>query len=195
MKKTHKTILLMAIGAVLMFMAVSCGVTKDTTVYDEGKFLFINIDKESTQTLFLWSAIVVAIYWFFRIIESKGLKDEIRVLEGRDESSITFEEVGNKLLETADIVMDSDKANDTVRGFYVIVRIAPALSLIFPILAFWSWIIHSRGVLYWVFCVVSFLAIWFLPKWLGFDNSKIVNLWFYLWSIITVIACLIMIFI
>ena len=31
----------MAIGAVLMFMAVSCGVTKDTTVYDEGKFLFI----------------------------------------------------------------------------------------------------------------------------------------------------------
>ena len=75
MKKTNKTILLMAIVAALMFLAVSCGVTKDTTVYDEGKFLFINIDKESTQTLFLWSAIVVAIYWFFLITESKGLKD------------------------------------------------------------------------------------------------------------------------
>ena len=67
MKKTHKTILLMAMGAVLMFMAVSCGVNEEASEgYSAKDFLFISIDPDVTWFSFGMLSACVGFYWFAR---------------------------------------------------------------------------------------------------------------------------------
>ena len=185
MKKTHKTILLMAIGAVLMFMAVSCGVNEEASEgYSAKDFLFISIDPDVTWFSFGMLSACVGFYWFARYLVMRDLREE--------DPSISYLEAEDYIMHYADSEIDKmeeEKNESTIARFFIYsLRGFPYLCRVTPVMMFYSWFFYWDNLPYWIFTVLTCLAIRFVPRWLGLDLSRFYNKWIVNWSIFSLVV-------
>ena len=73
----------------------------------------------------------------------------------------------------------------------LILLVIPFVCAVSPILIVYSWLIHTRGILYWLLCIATYLAFRFVPKWLGIDMTKFLGIWTQVWLMLCALIYLI----
>jgi len=176
MKKTNKTILLMAVVAALMFLAASCGATEDE-MYTAKDFLFIKVDIDMTWISFGVLCMYLAVYWIGRFLVMREIRE--------DYPSISYSEAEDYIMEYADSEWDKAKAenNRVVEFFWMGLRCGPFFCRVTPVMMVYSWFFDFVHLPYWIFTVLTCLALRFVPRWLGVDLSRFYNKWIVIWSI------------
>ena len=183
----------MAAVAVLMVLATSCGINVDTKPSSDeiGKFLFVEIDKSMTEFCFLFVGVILVVYWaFFFWYKRSFVKKSEEILENILGHERKFSMVNSHSLFIEEVEKEIEAYPDDtfVRMVLFAIKGAKTICLAMPILVFYSWIIPTRGILYWALCIATFLAFKFIPGRLGIDTRKISIIWMYIWTVITLIV-------
>jgi hypothetical protein len=181
MKKTNKTILLMAVAAILMIIAASCGAAEED-MYSAKDFLFIKVDVDSTWISFALLCMLLAGYWFCRFHIMKELKEE--------DPSITYWEAEDYIMDIAssNLYEEREGKGDIETFIWGSLRIGPFLCRVTPVMMVYSWFFDRWHLPYWIFTVLTCLALRFVPKWLGLDLSRFYSKWIVIWSIFSFVV-------
>ncbi len=177
--------ILLTMGALLLpILMTSCGITDKTENQNIVYFLFGLIDKYQSGKFFLLSTIAAAIYWVLYFINKRKYKEERMYGECENDSGkgydyFLFKKGINKLAGR------SDTFNTIINLFsffcYAFPFVCPALA----VLLFYSWIIHSRGALYWIVCIATYIVLF--PK-----SPKSRSVWVKVWSVISLAGFILM---
>ena len=181
MEKTKKTILLMAVAAILMIIAASCGAA-EKDMYSARDFLFIKVDTQSTAIGFGFLCVILAGYWIGRSTVMKELR--------RKDPSISYVEAEDLILNIASSRSDEADANE--EKFNSIIWgglwMGPFFCRVTPVMMVYSWFFDRWHLTYWIFTVLTCLALRFIPKWLGLDLRHFYSKWIVIWSIFSLVV-------
>ena len=181
MKKTNKTILLMAVAAILMIIAASCGAAEED-MYSAKDFLFIKVDTGATETCFIILCVLLAGYWISRCLIMKELKEE--------DPSITYWEAEDYIMDIANLNLSEKKEENGNVGAFLwgSLRMGPFFCRVTPVMMVYSWFFDKMHLPYWIFTVLTCLALRFVPRWLGLDLSRFYSIWIVIWSIFSLVV-------
>ena len=181
MKKSKKTILLMAVAAILMIIAASCGAAEED-MYSAKDFLFIKVDTTSTAFGFGFLCMLLAGYWIGRSIVMKELR--------RKDPSISYVEAEDLILNIASSRADEADANEEKFNSVIWggLWMGPFFCRVTPVMMVYSWFFDRWHLNYWIFTVLTCLALRFIPKWLGLDLRRFYSKWIVIWSVFSLVV-------
>lgn len=178
----HKTILLTTGVLLLSILMTSCGITDKTENQNIVHFFFGLIDKDQSETFFLVSTVAAAIYWTVYFINKREYRESRMYEECENDPRKGYEYF---LLEKGNLrwggTNTGGAGSQILGGFMSLCYGFPYLCPALAVLLFYSWIIHSRGVLYWIVCVATYIVLF--PK-----SQKSRALWVKVWSVVSAVG-------
>ena len=183
MRQKHLNLLLFMLIAACAVFAVSCGFYPDTFTREPDKFLFLEIDKGATLLLLAIAGALLIGYWWERIEflkKNPNLSyDQLYLLAYKQISLVDVVEYFN----TAET---DDKSLATAEA---VVYFAHFEARLVPVMILWSRFIDpwGRGFLYWLFVILTCLALRYGPEMLGINMLGFRKKWIVIWSIICVL--------
>ena len=183
MRQKHLNLLLFMLIAACAVFAVSCGFYPDTFTREPDKFLFLEIDKGATIWLLAFAGILLIIYWWERIEflkKNPNLSyDQLYLLAYKQIS----------LVDVVEYINTAETNDKALANAVAVVYYGHVEARVVPVMILWSRFIDpwGRGFLYWLFVILTCLALRYGTEMLGINMLGFRKIWIVIWSIICVL--------